>query len=166
MDHLNDKFWAIFKRKVKEGWSLFGQELNRRVNEIFSPEYFRPRNLKLRVPAPREPSEPREPNWSSAPRDPSYPTYSKCPPLVWTIFIFKTIHNQSHQFTHDWVFRFWYYQIIWQWPERWWCNGQHWCLPSIRSGFDSRPSQTFYYTNEDLGFLLALNNYWRGDPND
>lgn len=27
---------------------------------------------------------------------------------------------------------------------RWWCNGQHWCLPSIRSGFDSRPSQTFF----------------------
>ena len=32
--------------------------------------------------------------------------------------------------------------------KRWWCNGQHWCLPSIRSGFDSRPSQTFYKTLE------------------
>ena len=31
-----------------------------------------------------------------------------------------------------------------QFPKRWWCNGQHWCLPSIRSGFDSRPSQTFF----------------------
>ena len=31
--------------------------------------------------------------------------------------------------------------------ERWWCNGQHWCLPSIRSGFDSRPSHIFFYLN-------------------
>ena len=36
--------------------------------------------------------------------------------------------------------------------KRWWCNGQHWCLPSIRSGFDSRPSQTF---------LLPHLAFWR-----
>ena len=43
-------------------------------------------------------------------------------------------------------------KITYWWPfvavgfTRWWCNGQHWCLPSIRSGFDSRPSQTFFLT--------------------
>ena len=28
---------------------------------------------------------------------------------------------------------------------RWWCNGQHCCLPSSRSGFDSRPTHTFTF---------------------
>ena len=29
--------------------------------------------------------------------------------------------------------------------EHWWCNGQHCCLPSSRSGFDSRPMHTFFF---------------------
>ena len=29
--------------------------------------------------------------------------------------------------------------------ERWWCNGQHCCLPSSRSGFDSRPTHIFFF---------------------
>ena len=28
--------------------------------------------------------------------------------------------------------------------ERWWCNGQHRCLPSSGSGFDSPPTHSFY----------------------
>ena len=29
--------------------------------------------------------------------------------------------------------------------KRWWCNGQHCCLPSSRSGFDSRPTHVFCF---------------------
>ena len=29
--------------------------------------------------------------------------------------------------------------------EHWWCNGQHCCLPSSRSGFDSRPMHSFFF---------------------
>lgn len=29
--------------------------------------------------------------------------------------------------------------------KRWWCNGQHGCLPSSRPGFDSRPTHCFLF---------------------
>ena len=29
--------------------------------------------------------------------------------------------------------------------KHWWCNGQHCCLPSSRSGFDSRPMHIFFF---------------------
>ena len=35
--------------------------------------------------------------------------------------------------------------------RHWWCNGQHCCLPSSRSGFDSRPMQLIFF----IFFLFA-----------
>ena len=40
--------------------------------------------------------------------------------------------------------------------KRWWCNGQHWCLPSIRSGFDSRPSQFFKRFSDFYCLIKAM----------
>ena len=39
--------------------------------------------------------------------------------------------------------------------RHWWCNGQHCCLPSSRSGFDSRPMHNFFFP------LLFPIYYWR-----
>ena len=44
--------------------------------------------------------------------------------------------------------------------KRWWCNGQHWCLPSIRSGFDSRPSQIVFQISQTLRLLLLIFAYY------
>ena len=40
--------------------------------------------------------------------------------------------------------------------ERWWCNGQHCCLPSSRSGFDSRPTHIFFSTRQYVCTCVLL----------
>ena len=49
--------------------------------------------------------------------------------------------------------------------KRWWYNGQHSCLPSSWSEFDSRPSQNFFckFKNSILFFFwqfLTFKQYW------
>ena len=40
--------------------------------------------------------------------------------------------------------------------KRWWCNGQHCCLPSSRSGFDSRPTHCFFFFYSLFFFFRLL----------
>ena len=47
---------------------------------------------------------------------------------------------------------YWFRNMVCFWmlaTKRWWCNGQHWFLPSIRSGFDSRPSHIFFFKSSN-----------------